>query len=189
MRVAEVSPDAALQHLAKTGQNGPNWELLKVQLLWQKHDGPNTLAALDSMLSHLGQLTPVQQETALRLAAQVYSTGADHLLFDQTYAAYRKLLERKPADVWALNNLACLLVENASPPRPQEAITYSQRAYEVMLQSGQFNVAIADTHGSVLTLNGKADEAVRILQRVVKEAPSPTTLVDLAEAYLAGKQA
>ena len=182
---AEVNTDEALHQLAAMAQGAARWRLLEAQLLWQKHDGAAAIVALEAVLKELGDLTPEQQDTALRLAAVVYGTGAERPLFEQASSVYRQLLERNPLDQWALNNLACLLVEGVSPPRPTEAIVYSQRAYDAMQQGGPYNASIADTHGSILEMNGKADDAVRILQRVVSEAPSPETVCDLADAYFA----
>jgi tetratricopeptide (TPR) repeat protein len=76
--------------------------------------------------------------------------------------------------------MASLLTDTFSPPRPQEALKYSQRAYDLM----QNNEIVLDTHGWVLTLNGKPHEGIDLLRRALAVRPFAHAHYHLGEAYL-----
>jgi tetratricopeptide (TPR) repeat protein len=103
---------------------------------------------------------------------------------DQARDAYRRLLELRPNDVMALNNMACLLAETISPPQPGEAIQYSQRAYDLMTTAGGRDPLILDTHGWVLALVGRTDEGIDLLRQAVAAKPFAEGYYHLGEAYL-----
>ena len=99
-----------------------------------------------------------------------------------------KVLDLEPNDWPSLNNMACLVAEQLNPPRPKEALQYSQKAYDVMLNSGGRNAFIYDTHGWVLTLNDRPQEGIDMLRQAVTLEPFfPESHYHLGEAYLRTK--
>ena len=97
------------------------------------------------------------------------------------------MLQLEPNDLFALNNLANLLVDEALVPQPEEARKYSQRAYEQVKRAQPFPAAIFDTHGWVLIQCGspqQVDEGIDILQRVVRQTSLPEAHYHLGEGYL-----
>jgi len=95
-----------------------------------------------------------------------------------------KILEVNAGDFFALNNLAVLLAEDAVPPNPQAAEQYSQKAYDLVRHKPNMIGRVVDTHGWVLTLNGKVDEALPLLRSVVENDPFPEARFHLAEAFI-----
>ena len=70
------------------------------------------------------------------------------------------------------------------PAKPQQALDYSQRAYDLSVKSGRMNPRIFDTQGWVLLLNGRLDEGIDIMHRAIDQADFPEAHYHLAQAYL-----
>lgn len=81
-------------------------------------------------------------------------------------AAYRRALERAPANPGILNNLAYLLT--ADPASRDEAVALAEKA----LAQAPTSAAIADTLGWALYHKGELDRAEALLSRVAKAAPA-----------------
>ena len=94
-----------------------------------------------------------------------------------------ELLKVAPDDLFALNNLANLLIDESLVPKPQEARKYSEQAYK-QVQRQPFPAAIFDTHGWVLVQCGQLTEAIEILQKVTSQNAMPEAHYHLGEAYL-----
>ena len=103
---------------------------------------------------------------------------------DKALPLLREVLAQAPDDVDTLNNLACVLSEQVSPPRLQEALVDSTRAYDVSRRAGAANPLVADTQGWVLILNGRVDEGVDLLRPVAVGATFPDVHYHLAMGYL-----
>jgi tetratricopeptide (TPR) repeat protein len=92
------------------------------------------------------------------LLASVASVRVVQKQMEEASRLYRAVLQRKPMDVATLNNLATLLGEQ--PDRRAEAIECVDRAIQIAgPQPG-----LLDTKGMILVFEGKADEAVSLLQ-------------------------
>jgi tetratricopeptide (TPR) repeat protein len=91
---------------------------------------------------------------------------------------YQQVLTLKPTHVATLNNLATLLGEQ--PGKRQEALQYVERAIQIVgPQPG-----LLDTKGMILVFEGKADEAVPLLQEATARPRSdPRYHFHLAVAY------
>jgi tetratricopeptide (TPR) repeat protein len=94
-----------------------------------------------------------------------------------TIAVYRKVLERHPANVLAMNNLAFLLafVEK----KHADAL----KMIQVAKSRNPAQVDLADTEAMILLDSGKARDALKILDDAAVDAPKATTYFHIAWAY------
>ena len=97
---------------------------------------------------------------------------------DEAVELFRRVLELNFQDLAALNNLATLLSEQAAS-RP-EALSYIDRAIEIAgPQPG-----LLDTKGTILLLDGKAEDAVPLLEQAAASSlTDPRYHFHLAVAY------
>ncbi|MGH7214172.1 MAG: tetratricopeptide repeat protein, partial [Tepidisphaeraceae bacterium] len=179
----EIGIDAALDRIAERAKTEPRWQLVSTYLLHAKGDHPGAIAMAERVTGNLAALSPNDQIAALRFTGTLY-LSAKPPQNDKAVATYPKVLERQPEDLASLNNLACLLAEHVSPPRPEQALVYSKKAYEVMRRQGRNEPLIYDTHGWVLTLAGEVDEGINLLRELVDRNPFPDAHYHLGEAYL-----
>ena len=103
---------------------------------------------------------------------------------DKALPLLQESLARTPDDVDTLNNLACILAEQVSPPRLQEALIDSTKAFDLTRRAGVVNPLVADTQGWTLILNGRVDEGVDLLRPVADGATFPDVHYHLAMGYL-----
>jgi tetratricopeptide (TPR) repeat protein len=96
----------------------------------------------------------------------------------------RAAMRRAPDDIDVLNNLACMLLDDVSPPQPSEALGLSQRAFDLMALGHALSPAICDTRGWALIRNGRTDEGIKLLEQTAAKTPSAAIRYHLAEAYL-----
>ena len=107
--------------------------------------------------------------------------------FEKAKKSYEQLLALQGDDLFALNNLANLLIDDALVPQPEQARQYSQKAYDMVKRAQPFPAAIFDTHGWVLVQCGSPEqvkEGVEILQKVVRQTALPDAHYHLAEGYI-----
>ncbi|MCC7351947.1 MAG: tetratricopeptide repeat protein [Phycisphaerales bacterium] len=160
------------------------WRMFAAYLYQAEHDSANAVKLVDRIMSEYDKLTPQEQDVALRMAGTVYLTAEPHPLADKAQDAYARLLKKYPDDLGSLNNMACLLAETVTPPRPEQALTYSQRAYKIMEQRGIMMPLVLDTHGWVLTLCGRVDEGISYLRQALEKDQFVEGYYHLGEAYL-----
>jgi tetratricopeptide (TPR) repeat protein len=86
--------------------------------------------------------------------------------WDDARFAYRKLLERVPDDVSALNNLSGLLYK--FPPREMDE---SLRLVDRAIRLAPENLVVLDTKGQILARMGRFDEARQILEKCLPVLP------------------
>ena len=103
---------------------------------------------------------------------------------DKALPLLQEVLAGAPDDVDTLNNLACVLSEQVSPPRVQEALVDSTKAYDLTRRAGAVNPLVADTQGWMLILNGRVEEGVDLLRPVADGATFPDVHYHLAMGYL-----
>ncbi len=145
--------------------------------------GNAVLVKLVRALKQSGQADQVQlvlndainasgSRTARMLLAMEYQTVGQ---FDGAAAQYRKVLERNPKDLAALNNLALVLLKSDA----SAALEYAEQAYELASD----NPSVGDTYGWVLVNNGKLSEGTRILRDAsLRQSRSPLIRYHLAYA-------
>jgi len=191
----EVGVDYAVTMASKRAETEPRFRMLVASLLQLKAsqsglkpDCEAAEAAIERVLAdaqQLGDKYPRREyENALRLAGVIYLGAKPEPEVGKAVSVYQKLLEVAPEDRAALNNLACVLAEAVSPPQPAQALVYSQRAYDLMQRSGGGDELVMDTHGWVLTLAGRVEEGITLLQQVVDSKPFLEAYYHLGEAYL-----
>lgn len=192
--VATVGKQEALSQVLARSDKDPRWKLLAAALYsvntpeqgGAPGEPPNwdkAVQMLDEVQAHFNDLSPAHKAQALRIAGPLYQTARPPQ-FDKAKKSYEQLLQLQPNDLFALNNLANLLVDDALVPQPQEARQYSQKAYDLVKRAQPFPAAIFDTHGWVLLHCGEVTEAIDILQKVVRQTKMPEAHYHLGEAYI-----
>jgi Tfp pilus assembly protein PilF len=112
---------------------------------------------IDDLLSKSDKLSPLQKSLALNYAGHAWITdpGAD---MSKAKDAYLQLVQLKPDDYVAWNNLAC--IKGLSP---EESLKYSQNAYDKMQKANVNEPYVLDTHGWNLVQAGRNDEGLGVL--------------------------
>ena len=100
----------------------------------------------------------------------------------QAIETFRKIVQDRPNDVIALNNLAMLLAD--SPANSQEALPLINRAIELV----GTKPALMDSKAYVLLRLGQYDDAIRILSALLTKNDSPAVRFHLYQAYLKSSQ-
>jgi tetratricopeptide (TPR) repeat protein len=119
-----------------------------------------------------------QIDTAKITDPQLLKSLADHWIWQgkdvSAIETFRRIIELRPSDVVALNNLANLLAEQ--PNGTAEALQHIERAIEI---AGE-NPVLLDTKGTVLVLGERYQEAVQVLRLAEAKEPSdPRILLHL----------
>ena len=96
---------------------------------------------------------------------------------DDAVGLYESVLARNPRDLLVLNNLATLLVEQ--PSRRKEALSHVDQAIAIAGPKAGF----LDVKGTILALDGKASEAVALLEEASSLGRDPRYDFHLALAY------
>ncbi len=110
----------------------------------------------------------------LRLALAIhYQFAGNAVLAEQNY---RKLLERKPSNIIALNNMASLLTDR----NPEKALSYARQAYQLAPKS----MAVTDTLGWLLLNQKQIKEGLEVLTEAVSRGNNPTVKYHLAVALV-----
>lgn len=172
--------DNTIGRVVKRAERDLRWRIILADLHLQKQDYPAAIEAIDPVLNALEQLSPTEQEMALRTGGTVYIAGsggrADHML--KAADLYRRLIDLIEKNnvanlmtrMTTFNNMAVLLSEAITPPQPQQAIQYSDRAVRAMRAGGLINPTVMDTHGWMLVLNGRTDEGIALLREAADRA-------------------
>jgi tetratricopeptide (TPR) repeat protein len=122
-----------------------------------------------------------QIDTASITDPQLLKSLADHWIWQgkdlSAIETFRRIIELRPNDIVALNNLANLLAEQ--PNGTQEALQHIERAIAI---AGE-NPVLLDTKGTVLLLGSRFLEAVQVLRLAESKEPSdPRILLHLYSA-------
>lgn len=114
---------------------------------------------------------------------QLLKSLADHWIWQGKDASaietFRRIIELRPNDIVALNNLANLLAEQ--PNGTEEALQHIERAIQI---AGE-NPVLLDTKGTVLLLGARYGEAVQVLR--LAESKEPTDPRILLHLFIALK--
>ncbi len=95
---------------------------------------------------------------------------------DKAIEHYLTMLEIRPDNTLALNNLAWIYAQQDNP----EAISMAKKAYE----NAPDSAAIADTYGYILLNQGKLEAAINILEEAARNTPEVLDIqYHLAKAY------
>ena len=106
---------------------------------------------------------------------------------DEAIKSYRRVLELKPENVDALNNLAYLLMEGDGPPT--ESLAMAQRAVGLLRAADappDALVAYLDTLGTALLRNNQPEEALAVFNEALGARPRyGFAIIGLAETFSA----
>jgi len=108
---------------------------------------------------------------------------------DKAAAIYRRVLEMTPNDLSSLNNLACLLMDEVQPPRPEEALKYASRAYDIMAKSGEIQPLLLDTYGWTLIHNNRVAEGMNMVRDALDRSDFAEARYHLGVGYMKQSQA
>jgi tetratricopeptide (TPR) repeat protein len=180
----EIGVDDALTRILPRADKEPRWRFAAAQLYLRRGDYDRAAEAVERLVAEGDKLQPNERLQVLRFAGTMYQTYQPQPQADKAYQAYLKVLDIEPNDFATLNNIACLVAEQLNPPRPKEALQYSQKAFDVMSSSGRRDALIFDTHGWVLTLNDRPQEGIELLRQAVALQSFAEGHYHLGEAYL-----
>lgn len=183
---ASKQVDAVLAALGEKTATDGRWQMLAGYLHHEQQQDTQAADMMSRAATGTG-LSPAERVEAARWAGSLYMSMQPPD-FEKAITMTKLVLDANPNSIEALNNLACMLVDSVKPPRPDEALQYSQRAYDLMRKSGQIQPLIQDTQGWVLLNNGKVNDAVLLLRQVVDNKPFLDAYYHLAEAYLRSNQ-
>jgi tetratricopeptide (TPR) repeat protein len=164
-------------------QNSVKWKLVAVNLYLAKGDLANAMSTADAALASVSELTPADQMELYRRASELYLNNNPPMV-DKAVAIYQKMLALQPDDVESLNDMACVLSDMTTPTQPQQALAYSQRAFDASSKTGRVNARVYDTQGWVLVLNNRVDDGIDVMHRAIDQADFPEAHYHLAVAYL-----
>lgn len=184
--VSTVGKEEALRQVMARSEKDARWKLLAAALYSVNKEWDSAVRMLDEVQAHFSELTPTQKAQALRIAGPLYQMARPPE-FEKAKRSYEQLLAIAPDDLFALNNIANLLIDDALVPQPEQARQYSLKAYEQVKRAQPFPAAIFDTHGWVLVQCGSPEqvkEGVEILQKVVRQSSMPEAHYHLGEGYL-----
>ena len=154
--------------------------------LYQGHgDDAGAIAAVDGLMANIDQISHRDQVNLLSNAAVMYQIAKPVPLVDKAYNAYLAWLKLEPDNLEALNNMACLLADNYSPPRAEEGLKYANEAVSQMSRIGRTEPRMLDTQAWLLILNGTPEDGIDILNKAMDDfAPFPDEYLHLGEGYL-----
>lgn len=167
----DIGINQAIQRLEEQAKTGDNrWRVIMVDLYLRRNDYARAEAKADEILADAkaNKLKPEEIEPAYGIAGLAYMTTGH---YQKAQEVYSKLLESKPDDTVALNNLACINMDYLTPPNPTRALTYSTKAMEIMKKQGYVAPDLMDTHGWVLINNGQVDKGISVLQDSLERRP------------------
>jgi tetratricopeptide (TPR) repeat protein len=175
---------ARVYDLAEKGEN--RWRFLMAQLVAKENDTEGAIGWLDRIIGDAA--TKPDDLAKARWQAANLNLKLQPPKVARAVELYRKILETNADDLSALNNLACAMILPDSGFKPQEALPYSQKAFNIVQQDpnyAAFQPYIYDTQGYVLVLCGNVQEGINLLLTAIDKQPIPEACYHLGEAYLA----
>jgi len=171
MLASEKKPEAAL------------WKVVLAYLYLQGGDNAKAEAQIEEARAQLSVMEEKNVITCLSVAGNIYMANAH---YDKARAVYEDLLAKRPEDLGALNNLACVYAEHSTPTDLPKALQYSQRALTVMNQRNTPDASVLDTVGWMNVLAGGAnlDAGIDYLVNSIKVNEIAEAQYHLGEAYL-----
>ena len=180
----ELGSAAALRRVEEKAKAGDNrWRMVAAKLLHMQADYVGALRYVQQVLDD-PKLQPKERTNVMQLAGELYCNQSPPD-FARALDTFKKLVAEDPENVAALNNLAAVMTMPGSPARPEEALQYSEKAYNLMTRGGAVpDAAVLDTHGSILVQVGRVDEGIGLLQAAIDRKPLPDAYYHLGDALL-----
>ena len=180
----ELGAAAALRRVEEKAKAGDNrWRMVAAKLLHMQADYNGALRYVQQVLDD-PKLSAKERTNVMQLAGELYCNQSPPD-FARALDTFKKLVADDPDNVAALNNLAAVMTMPGSPARPEEALQYSEKAYNLMSRGGSVpDAAVLDTHGSILVQVGRVDEGIGLLQAAIDRRPLPDAYYHLGDALL-----
>lgn len=166
----EVGVEQAQKFLEpRVGDNAAK-KFLLAQVYMNGGKTSDAIRTAEDIAKDMDKLRPALQVQVLNFLGTVYLSQSPP---DVTKAAiyFDRVLKLTPNDYKTLNNMAYLKLLPQSGATPQEALQYSQRAYDEMVKNNTLEPEIMDTHGAVLIEVGRLAEAINVLTDAVNRKP------------------
>ena len=162
-----IGLEPAITRCEREADKGDNhWRVILAYLYINKKDYKSAQVTIEKVLADTEKLTALEKETALGVAGSIYMLSAEYKKAEDVYQQLLAM-KGKEKDTISLNNLACIWTDYMEPPDAAKALTYSQRAMDVMQEVSLPDPNIMDTHGWVLANVGtpeKLDEGITYIQ-------------------------
>ena len=149
--------DDAVQALDQAWQRSQSADILLQRYRAYRAAGHN-LQAQQQLLDWLAQ-RPADQAIRFMLASDYQQQGNDSAAIEQ----YEILLEQRPDNAAALNNLAWLYAMRNNP----KAIGLAERAYRLTPE----DAGVLDTYGWILSREGNAEKGLRLIRQALQMLP------------------
>jgi predicted Zn-dependent protease len=177
--------DEAINTLKPLAQDSLSAKLSLAHEYQASGDDASALAAIDQIMVNFDKLNHRDQVNTLNSAAIMYQMAKPTPLVDKAYDAYVQWLKLEPNNLEALNNMACLLADDYSPPRAKEGLAYANQAVDQMSKIGRTEPRLLDTQGWLMILNGAPEDGVSTLNSAMTQfEPFPDEYLHLGEGYL-----
>jgi tetratricopeptide (TPR) repeat protein len=183
--VEQFDADTAINTVLPLSNNYVNAKLTLAHLYQGKGDDADALQAIDQVMADFDKMRVKDQVNTLATASLLYQLAKPVPLVDKAYDAYLRWIKIQPDNLLALNNLACLLADNYSPPRAEEGLAYAKRAVDAMYRLGRTEPHFLDTQAWLLILNGQVEDGVAQLNKTMLDSPAlfPEEHYHLGEGY------
>ena len=178
----------ALEMVLPRAKNSTLWQLVAIELMVAKNDIPNAEKQADETIASIDQLKEqADQLRLLELTSNLYlSTSPPQV--DKALELYRRRVQLQPNDISAMNDIACILIDMSTPPKPTEALKFSKQAYDLCKSTGQMQTRIADTYGWVLIQTGNVNEGLNVLHLAIDQVDFAEGHYHLGMGYLKKKE-
>lgn len=167
----EVGVEQAQKFLEPRVGDNPAKKFLLSQVFMNAGKTTDAIRVAEDIAKDMASLRPSMQVQVLNFLGTVYlSQSPPDVAKASVY--FDQVLKLTPNDYRTLNNMAYLKLLPQSGATPQEALQYSQRAYDTMVANNTLEPEIMDTHGAALIEVGRLAEAVNVLTDAVNRKPT-----------------
>ncbi|MCS7033208.1 MAG: tetratricopeptide repeat protein, partial [Phycisphaerae bacterium] len=176
----ELDIKAAIGFLAPRVGDDMNRQILLAQLYAQAGEFSQAAEVAKRIYQQRDKMSRVQRSAFLKFfGSTLLQPPPDVTLARQVYDEY---LQMVPNDFEALNNIGYALLLPGSGATPQEALSYTQRAYDQMVRLNTIDPFVEDTHGQALMEAGQLQEAINVLRDAASRKEFPEVYINLADA-------
>ena len=180
---AQDAIDRVTTLVGKGGPQATRWKVVLARLHFINKDYANAARFIEEARAETANLDENQQMFALNVAGTIYMMSGD---FPKARSAYEQLLAKRSEDLAGLNNLAFIMAEHMEPPDVTKALSYSQRAFDVMTKNNMLDPNVLDTYGWINVLSGgaKLDIGIDKLSQSISAGELPEAYYHMGEALI-----
>lgn len=178
----EVGSAAAMRRVEPKTKTDNRWRMVAAQLCRTQGDYEGGLKYTQMMLDD-PQVQGAQREMVMGMTGEFYYSKSPPD-FAKATELFKQLAEKNPDNPGALNNLAAVMTLPGSPSKPEEALVYSQKAYDIITRTGNMIPEVLDTHGWILIQVGQVEAGIGLLHAAIDRKALPDAYYHLGDAYL-----